>query len=360
MDRNRLRAYMTLIRELLRCPSGEELALLQANMELVDTNLITLLERAATRATEKGALGTADFLRNMAKQLKEMLTPDMQIDATGEESVFSTYMQLVEALLSCPTGTEADILHAHQHLIDTRLVLTLRQFATMLADVGENQAAEFLKSIALPLTEALSNSSSAVIPTEYLDFLGDILRATSHSNNNVQVVYDLLEANLAMVNIDLAQTLDDWATSTLIVVKPQIAQSIAADIVNFSTLIEKFPGGSREHNLEIAIAGYEVALRAFRRDKSPRKWAEVQNLLGNIYSKRMFGEKSTNLEVAIECYHAALEVFEETKFAAEWGATLKYLGVAYQNRIMGDKADNLAIASRYLDAGDKIIDNLLE
>lgn len=359
MDRNRLRAYMTLIRELLRCPSGEELALLQANMELVDTNLITLLEKAATRATQKGALGTADFLRNMAAQLKEMLTPD-EADPESEGGVFSAYMQLIEALLNCPTGTEAEILHAHQNLIDTRLVLTLRQFATMLADIGENQAAEFLKSIALPLTEALSNSGSAVIPTEYLDFLGDILRATASSNGNAQVVYKLLEANLVMVNIDLAQALDDWATSTLTVVKPQIAHSIGADIVNFSALIEKFPSGNLEHNLEIAIAGYEVALRAFRRDESPRKWAEIQNLLGNIYAKRMFGEQATNLEVAIECHHAALEVFEETKFAAEWGATLKYLGAAYQNRIMGDKGNNLAIASRYLDASEKILNNLPE
>jgi tetratricopeptide (TPR) repeat protein len=357
MDRNRLRAYMTLIRELLRCPSGEELALLQANMELVDTNLITLLEKAATRATQKGALGTADFLRNMASQLKEMLTPDAQTDAGGEETVFSTYMQLIEALLNCPTGTEAEILHAHQHLINTRLVLTLQQFATMLADIGENQAAEFLKSIALPLTEALSNSGSAMIPTEYLDFLGDVLRATSGSNGNAQVVYDLLEANLDRVNIDLAQALDDWATSTLTVVKPQIAQSIAADIVNFSTLIEKFPGGNREHNLEIAIAGYEVALRAFRRDKSPRKWAEVQNHLGNVYSNRLLGEEATNLEVAIECFRAALEVFEETKFAAEWAATLNHLGVAYQSRILGDKTNNRQIASEYFDAASKILNN---
>jgi tetratricopeptide (TPR) repeat protein len=358
MDRNRLRAYMTLIRELLRCPSGEELALLQANMELVDTNLITLMEKAATRATEKGALGTADFLRNMASQLNDMLTPEVQTDAEGEETVFSTYMQLVEALLNCPNGTEAEILHAHQHLIDTRLVLTLQQFATMLVDIGENQAADFLRSIAAPLTEALSNSGSSFIPTEYLDFLGDILRATSGSNGDAQVVYDLLEANLDKVNIELAQALDDWATSTLTVVKPQIAQSIGADIVNFSTLIEKFPGGSQEHNLEIAIAGYEVALRAFRRDKSPRKWAEIQNHLGYIYSKRLFGEKAMNLEVAIECFRAALEVFEESKFTAEWGATLNYLGVAYQNRIMGDKTNNLQIASQYFDAADKILDNL--
>ncbi len=359
MDRNRLRAYMTLIRELLRCPSGEELALLQANIELVDTNLITFMEKATARATEKGALGTADFLRNLAKQLKQMLTPDARSDNSGED-VFSTYMQLIEALLNCPTGTEAEILHAHQHLINTRLVLMLRQFATMLFDIGENQAAKFLKSIALSLTEALSNSGSDIIPAEYLDFLGEVLRATARSNGDTQVIYQLLEANLDKLNIDLAQALDDWATSTLIVVKPEIAQSIAADIANFSSLIEKFPGGNQEYNLEIAIAGYEVALRGFRRDKSPQKWAEIQNYLGNIYSKRIFGEKPTNIEVAIECYRAALEVFEESKFVTEWGVTLNYLGVAYQNRILGDKTNNLQIASEYFDAASQIIDKLPE
>jgi tetratricopeptide (TPR) repeat protein len=353
IDRSRLRAYMSLIRELLRCPSGDELALLQTNLELVDTNLIQLMEQVATRATSKGAVTTSDFLRDLAGQLKEILSPE-EIEYSQDGEIFSAHMELIEALLNSPSGAETEILRANQELIDAGFILSLQRFAKMLTEIGEDPAAEFLQSIAEPLTQALSGDSTVTIPRDYLDLLGDILRAVASNSDNVQAVYLLLEANLDKLDVGFAQALEDWATSTLVVVKPGIALRIAADIVKFATFIQDFSYGEKTNNLEIAIAGYEVSLRTYRRDKFPQQWAEVQNLLGNVYLKRIIGEKATNIEVAIECHKAALEIFQRDRFPQEWGATQYYLGTAYQNRVYGNKAENSQISFDYFQAASEI------
>jgi tetratricopeptide (TPR) repeat protein len=358
MDRNRLRAYMALIRELLRCPDGKELALLQANLVLVDTNLIALMERVATRAKQKDAFETADFLLDLAQQLKEMLAPvEGQYDK--EDELYSIYIQVIEELLNCSSGAETEILRLHQDIIDTRFILTLQQLAAMFADIGEKKAAEFLQTIAVPLTQALGNPNSLLnsgsssdlssnfVPSEYIDFLGDVLRLTAKSNGDAQAVYTLLEANLDKLNIHFAQILDNWATSTLVAVKPEIALSIADDILSFSHLIQDFPAGEPAYNIEIAISGYEAALRAYRRDQFPKKWASVQKYLGQTYIKRILGEKATNIEVAIESYRVALEIFEREHFPKQWAETLRHIATAYEKRIYGNQQENLQTATEY-------------
>ncbi|PAX60758.1 hypothetical protein CK510_00145 [Brunnivagina elsteri CCALA 953] len=341
---------MSLIRELLRCPSGDELALLQANLELVDTNLVQLMEQVATRATEKGANATADFLRDLAEQLKEILSPE-GIEYSQDGEIFSAHLELIEALLNCPSGAETGILRANQELIDAGFVLSLQRFAKMLTEIGEERAAEFLQNIAEPLTQALSGDSVA-ISRDYLDLLGDILRVVA--SGDIQALYLLLEDNLDNLDTGFAEALEDWATSTLAVVKPDIAHNIAADIVKFATLIQDFSYGEATDNLEIAIAGYEVALRAYRRDRFPQQWAEVQNFLGNAYLKRIIGEKATNIEVAIECHKAALEIFQRDQFPEKWANTQYYLGTAYQKRIYGNKTENSQISSDYFQAASEI------
>lgn len=192
------------------------------------------------------------------------------------------------------------------------------------------------------------------MPSEYIDFLANVLRLTASSNASAQAVYQLLEANLDKLNIHFAQVLDNWATSTLVAVKLEIALSIVVDIVNFSHLIQDFSSGEPAYNIEIAIAGYEVALRAYRRDQFPLKWAAIQNYLGQVYLKRILGDKATNVEVAIECYRVALEVYEHEHFPKEWAETLRNMATAYQNRIYGNQDDNLQIASEYFRIASKI------
>ena len=70
--------------------------------------------------------------------------------------------------------------------------------------------------------------------------------------------------------------------------------SLIEVVSNFCKAIQQFSLGSRASNLEIAIAGYEVALTVFTRQEYAEDWAATQNHLGAAYSNRIQGEKADN------------------------------------------------------------------
>ena len=172
-------------------------------------------------------------------------------------------------------------------------------------------------------------------------FLLQVLQATSESEGDAQVVYPLLAANIEKLEYSLAEVLRHWATDMLAEVETDVAPSMAAVLVNFSNLIQQFSLGDKASNMEIAIAGYEIALTIFTRTAFPQKWAMTQNNLGIAYSDRIRGDKADNLEQAIAAYREALSVYTRTAFPQDWAMTQNNLGIAYSDRIRGDKADNL-------------------
>ncbi len=57
--------------------------------------------------------------------------------------------------------------------------------------------------------------------------------------------------------------------------------------------------GSKASNMEIAIAGYKIALTVYTPSTFPENWARTQNNLGNAYSDRILAERAENIEQAI-------------------------------------------------------------
>ncbi|NEO24526.1 tetratricopeptide repeat protein, partial [Moorena sp. SIO4A5] len=257
-----------------------------------------------------------------------------------DEERLQDYRNLIQELLSCPSGKELEILKSHWDLVDGGLVQVIQQEAELLLEKGNNNAAEYLTNVAGQLTEALRLSSI----DSQLNLLMEVLQATGKSNGNPQVVYPLLQANLDQLDDNLALLLRAWATAKLAEVEPELAQGIAEIIVNFSNLIAQFPQGSRATNLEIAITGYELVGTVFTREAFPQDWARTQNNLGNAYSERIRGQKTDNLEAAITAYQAALQVRTREAFPTDWATTQNNLGNAYLYRIRGQKADNLEAA----------------
>ncbi|MBW4492529.1 MAG: CHAT domain-containing protein [Oscillatoria princeps RMCB-10] len=62
-----------LIVDLLNCPSGEERDILEKNQALVDEELLALMEKVATWQAENGEQDAANWLRNFAPQVREMM-----------------------------------------------------------------------------------------------------------------------------------------------------------------------------------------------------------------------------------------------------------------------------------------------
>lgn len=54
MDEQRLHGYLSLIEQLLNCPSGEEAEVLKANRERVDARLLQVMAAVAREMEERG------------------------------------------------------------------------------------------------------------------------------------------------------------------------------------------------------------------------------------------------------------------------------------------------------------------
>ncbi|MGB6301310.1 MAG: hypothetical protein WBF90_34735 [Rivularia sp. (in: cyanobacteria)] len=348
MDERRLRDYIALIKQLLNCANGEEFVILKANTKLVDEDLIMVMEQIAIKAEDTGATGTAEFLRHLASELKGMLAQATKTFNSEDDERSSAYLELIEKLMNCPSGTEAEILQKNQDLIDTQFVLTLGQVAGIMAEIGEQKASDFLQSIATPLAEGVKSSLPPVKSSQnYIDFLGEVLRTISKTNGNAKVLYPLFAANLDKLNKHFAQVMEEWVQETVEKVQPAIAHSVLVDIVNFSVLIQQFSLGNKAENLEIAIKGYQIANRYFNQDEFSEEWAGVQNNLGNALVERMTGDSAENLDQGIDCYKLALEVYQRDIFPEDWAMTQNNLGTAYKSRENGDKSENLEVAIQH-------------
>ena len=222
-----------------------------------------------------------------------------------DEQRLAAYLELIQALLECPNGEEDDILNAHRELVDADFVQIVEAEAENMAAEG-NSNAGWLQNLAAQLANHVSNTTTS---EEYLSFLMEVLLAMIESEGNPQVVYPILQQNFDKLDLNFAQTLQTWATSTFTEVTSEEAASFAVDIVNFGNLIQQFPLGRRAWNLEIGIACYTAALEVYTPKDYPKKWAGTQNNLGAAYSNRIEGVKAANIELAIACYREALIVY---------------------------------------------------
>src|SRR4028118_2229255 len=118
----------------------------------------------------------------------------------------------------------------------------------------------------------------------YFDLIESLINSP---NEEAQIA--ILKAKGKRIDYDFADFLRKWATKIIAEKNFRQARGIIINIVNFSNLIQEFKHGSKSSNMEIAIAGYEVALKIFNRYDDPEKWAATQNNLATAYSKRIKG-----------------------------------------------------------------------
>lgn len=242
------------------------------------------------------------------------------------EERLQQYLNLIDALLTCPSGEEPALVQSHQELIDSDFVQTMLQVAETLAKRGDTNAAQFLQAVAGQLADL---AGGAITPEAYLAFLQEVLQATAESDGNPQVVYPILQQNLDKLNTKFALVLEDWATPTLAAVDSQQAYAIASVIYSFNLLLTEFPLGSMASNLEICLACVATAATVFSREQTPEMWAIVQSSLGIRYYNRVRGNRSENLEKAIAAFEAALTVYNRESFPFDWAATQENLAYVY-------------------------------
>ncbi|MEH1765911.1 hypothetical protein [Nostoc sp.] len=74
---------------------------------------------------------------------------------TDQEQRQSLYFNLIDELLRCPNGQEPEILESKPELVDSGLVQTMLQVATMFAHEGNQDGAQFLFFVARELAKEL-------------------------------------------------------------------------------------------------------------------------------------------------------------------------------------------------------------
>ncbi|MEG4963020.1 MULTISPECIES: CHAT domain-containing tetratricopeptide repeat protein [unclassified Microcoleus] len=262
-------------------------------------------------------------------------------ECTMDEQRRKTDVNMLQALLENPGDSGIDlILRTNPKSIDFGFVQTLYLEEVALTRESLLKAAKFFQRAIAPLESAKGNYKLPATGAAYLTFLAEVLQAVARGADS-QHLYSLLRNNLDKLDQNFAQLLRHWATLVLPAAKESETRRIAALIGNLSNKIGRFPLGSKAHNLEIEIAGYETVAKVFTRKDFPQEWAVMQNNLGNAYSDRPKGDKAQNIEQAIACFENALQVRTPEQYPEQWATLQNNLGNAYSERLRGDPAENL-------------------
>jgi tetratricopeptide (TPR) repeat protein len=263
-----------------------------------------------------------------------------------EQTERQAYLELIQALLDCPSGEEQQVLAAQPELVNGDLIETMLAVVETLEQRDDEAAAstvDWLRNCATELADQLGldiNNSS----DERLRCLMSLLRSTSTSGGDPEIVFPLLQENLGLLDAEMIQIFRDWVQQKFTEIEGENREPIARDIGNFGNLIGHFPLGDYAINIEFSLACYEVLQTVFTRDYDPTTWAIMQNNFGNAYRRRMAGDRAENLERAIAYYQSALEVHTQADLPQNWAMTQHNLGDAYNERIQGDRSENLEIA----------------
>lgn len=153
MNPQRLKAYLDLIQGLLSCPRGEEWILLRQNEQLVNAELVEVMEQVASHLAVEGEIKAAKYLHNWAGKLHHILTESIPAPQKNQDKA-QAYVELIQALLNCPKGSEGEILAAHQELIGPELVGVMKQVASQMAVEGDGETAKFLDNLATDLNRS--------------------------------------------------------------------------------------------------------------------------------------------------------------------------------------------------------------
>ncbi|VXD21085.1 tetratricopeptide repeat protein [Planktothrix paucivesiculata] len=302
MNEQRLNAYLTLINNLLACPSGEESQILQDNQELLDQDFLQVLLAISQQLQEDGRQQDAEFLINLAEQLSTLL------GKTNSPEDYSNFLMEVLQAVSESGG--------NPQIVYPLLAKNLDKLDENLADILTKWAIAKFKEF--PVEKA------TYIAADIVNF-GDLIQQfpLGSRKNNLEISIAAYQATLEIYTREAFPK--QWAT---------IQNNLA---IAYWNRIK----GEKADNIESAIIAYQSALEIRTYQAFPQKWADIQNNLAGAYNDRIKGKKADNIEQAIKACQAALEIRTREAFPQQWAMTQSNLAVAYKNRIKGEKADNI-------------------
>ena len=77
-----------------------------------------------------------------------------------DEQRIAAYLQLIQGLLECPSGTVNDILNANLELVDANFVQVMEVVAANMAAEGNSNAAAWLQNLAVHLANHVRSTAT--------------------------------------------------------------------------------------------------------------------------------------------------------------------------------------------------------
>ncbi|CAC5341691.1 tetratricopeptide repeat protein [Planktothrix rubescens] len=404
MNEQRLQAYLSLIQELLDCPSGEENQILNQHLELLDGAFVQVCEQKAEQLQSDGQENNAGFLRHLAQRVGAFLAQQgtggnqqevlqqfwqqllkAEMESGGNEvavhqvmlqnmglivpNLGDTIVQSIPGLLAQFPDQAEGVAGLIQNTCNSiqqfpygryaeALEIAIRGYGVVLelrADNPEKRAQTLNNLGVARRTQAemginpAANLDRAI--TAY-DEAAEILRRLKLEKDLSSTLTNLGVAHQtqAQMGINPVANLEGAITAyheaAAIRRALGLDREISSTLTNLAVayLTQAEMGINPAANLEQAISHYQEALEILTPEAFPIDWAMTQNNLANAYNQRIHGERAANIEQAMQCYHAALRILNKESFPEEWARTYNNLGAAYSLQIRGDQRTNIDTA----------------
>ena len=352
---DREQEYLQLIQQLLQLPYGEEGKILEANLGLIDYDLIQLMQQIASQLEYRDKI-QSNKLINIANNLSQLLdfaqpTPD--------------YFDFILTILKNITR-EASQQHIYnlfqQNLekINLQLACTLQIWANenlfrLEPDAQHSIGGDIYKFSKLieqfPQGDKTINKEIAVVGYGILLNIfaeADFPEAWAMIQLRLGNIYDERTIGKDKDNIELA--IASYNAALRVYTETNFSEEWASIQHNLGIIYSNRIAGNKRENVELAIASYHASLRVHNKSCFPQKWASIQFNLGNAQAQRIAGNKRENIELAIASYNAALRVYTEADFSEEWAMVHNQLGAIYTERMIGNREENIEIAINLLNA----------
>lgn len=289
MDKERQKAYLTLINSLLNSPSSKANSILNANQALVDAGLVITMKMSAIYQAQEGYLGAAEFLNRLADFLANNLgllpststTPSL---LPKPELQLNFLLQVLQATAENYSNSQVvySLLQANLDKLDDNFATVLQKWTTATLHEVEAEEAEHIATIIL--------------------LFGNLIQEFPLGNQ--------------AINIEIAITC--FKIFAIVITRQVNPLGWAESQYNLGNAYLKRINSDKADNVEVAIKYYLASLEVRTLNRTSKdiaqQWADTQNNLGNAYLARIHGDRTENGEVAIRYFFKGLEIYDEENF----------------------------------------------
>ncbi|MEH1935363.1 MAG: CHAT domain-containing tetratricopeptide repeat protein [Nostoc sp.] len=324
-----IKAYLSIIKEILNCTTGEEGYILMANQELIiDDKFLNVLNKCADILLEEGDNKKAAYLYDVAEKVS--------IDISRK--FLNTALQ---ATLNSTGNLKAiyPLLEANLDKLNKRLIILLENWKiSILPKLTVDEAVvtaaaiiDFSKRIKeFPLGNKSDNIEIAIVCCQ--------VGQTVFTSATYSEIWGLAQTILAYlywerIEEDRAQNLEtsiNFCQETLKIRSYETEPQNWAEVQNILGLAYRDRiRDDKAENLELSIINFKNALQVFKITENPEQWAWAQHNLATVYSQRVYGNQDENIQGSISCSQKAIQVFTRQAFPEYWARTQMNLGNAY-------------------------------